>query len=114
MAGPERILNLLGLGARAGSVLPGTERVREAVRHGDVQFVILAADASDTQRYKLLPLLDASGISYTTRFDRTQLGIAIGRAPVSAVGVVDAALARRIRSLIEEFEAASELENGHS
>jgi ribosomal protein L7Ae-like RNA K-turn-binding protein len=114
MAGPERILNLLGLGARAGSVLPGTERVREAVRHGDVQFVILAADASDTQRYKLLPLLDSSGVSYTTRFERTQLGIAIGRSPVSAVGVVDPALAKRIRTLLEEIDAAEEQHNGHS
>lgn len=111
MAGPERILNLLGLGARAGSVLPGTERVREAVRHGDVKLVILAADASDNQRYKLLPLLETSGVAYTTRFERVQLGIAIGRAPVSAVGVVDPALARRIRSLLD---AADELDNGHS
>src|SRR4051812_25654232 len=75
MAAPDRILNLLGLGTRAGSVLHGTERVREAVRNGDVHFVILAADASDNQRYKLLPLLDASGIAYTTRFERIALGI---------------------------------------
>ena len=114
MAGPERILNLLGLGARAGSVLPGTERVREAVRHGEVKFVILAADASDNQRYKLLPLLEASGISYTTRFERVELGTAIGRAPMSAVGVVDPALAKRIRALLEEFDAGAQLDNGHS
>jgi ribosomal protein L7Ae-like RNA K-turn-binding protein len=82
-------------------VLPGTERVREAVRNGDVHFVILAADASDNQRYKLLPLLEASGIAYTTRFERTEIGNAIGRAPVSAVGVVDPKLADRIRSLLD-------------
>ncbi len=111
MAGPDRILNLLGLGARAGSVLPGTERVREAVRHDEVKFVILAADASDNSRYKLLPLLEGKGVPFTTRFERTQLGIAIGRSPMSAVGVVDQALAKRIRSLLD---AADELENGHS
>jgi ribosomal protein L7Ae-like RNA K-turn-binding protein len=111
MPGPERILNLLGLGARAGSVLPGTELVRQAVRHDGVRYVILAADASDNSRYKLLPLLDGRGVPYTTRFEREELGIAIGRAPVSAVGVVDPALASRIRSLLE---AADEQENGHS
>src|SRR5688500_3189709 len=101
MAAPDRILNLLGLGARAGSVLPGTEMVRQAVRHDGVRYVILAAYASDNSRYKLLPLLDGKGVPYTTKYGREELGIAIGRAPVSAVGVVDAALARRIRSLLE-------------
>ena len=110
MAGPDRILNLLGLGARAGNVLPGTERVREAVRGGGAHFVILAADASDNSRGKLLPLLEATGTPYTTKFDRLELGTAIGRAPASAIGVVDAALARRIRTLLEEADA----EHGHS
>lgn len=112
MAGPEqKVLGLLGLGARAGSVLPGTERVREAVRHDDVRFVIVAADASLNTKGKLLPLLDGRGISYTIRFDRVELGAAIGRAEVSAVGVADAALVRRIRSLLDEADGR---DNGHS
>ena len=112
MPGPEqKVLGLLGLGTRAGSVLPGTERVREALRHDDVRFVILAADASLNTKGKLLPLLDGRSIPYTIRFDREELGAAIGRAEVSAVGVADAALVRRIRSLLDE---ADERDNGQS
>jgi ribosomal protein L7Ae-like RNA K-turn-binding protein len=85
--------------------------VREAVRHDQLHLVILAADASDNSRYKLLPLLEARGVPHATRFERTQLGIAIGRAPVSAVGVADSALARRLRSLLD---AADEQDNGLS
>jgi ribosomal protein L7Ae-like RNA K-turn-binding protein len=93
-------LRLLGLAARAGRVVPGTERVREAVRAGGVQFVVVAADASAGAMDKLLPLLERRGVAHAVDFDRAALGGAVGRAPLSAVGVSDASLARRLRELL--------------
>lgn len=102
MSEAERALNLLGLAARAGSVLPGTERVREAARHGKLVFAILAADASDNSRGKLVPLLEARRIPFLIEFERVRLGAAIGKAPLSAIGVVDPVLARRLRELLAD------------
>ena len=96
----EQALNLLGLAARAGSALPGTERVREAARGGKLIFAILAADASANSRGKLEPLLAALAIPYVIRFDRVELGAAVGRAPLGAVGVIDPSLGRRLQSLL--------------
>jgi ribosomal protein L7Ae-like RNA K-turn-binding protein len=102
MAAPERSLSMLGMATRAGAVVPGTERVREAARGGSLRFAIIAADASANSRGKLLPLLDARSIGYVVKFGRVELGAAVGRAPLSAVGVVDAALADRLQALLRD------------
>jgi ribosomal protein L7Ae-like RNA K-turn-binding protein len=101
MASPDRALNLLGMATRAGAALPGTDRVREAARSGTLMFAIVAEDASDNSRGKLEPLLDARKIPYVRRFARTELGAAVGRAPLSAVGVVDRPLAERLRQILQ-------------
>ncbi len=104
MAPPEAALRLLGLAARAGAVFPGTERVREAVRAGVARLVIVAGDASENTRAKLIPLLQAREVPHVLAYDRTRLGEAIGRAPLGAVGVGDASLAGRLAELLAEFQ----------
>ena len=64
----RRVLDLLGLSARAGTLVTGTESVRQAVREERVHRVFLAEDAAPGQR----------------------------RSPVSAVGITDSKLARRL------------------
>jgi len=97
---PRALLDLLGLSTRAGALVSGTNAVRAAVREGTVRQVILAADAAEGQRGKLIPLLDARRIPYYIGFSREELGAATGRAPVSAVGLTNAQLAARARSLL--------------
>jgi ribosomal protein L7Ae-like RNA K-turn-binding protein len=101
MTRPDRALSLLGMATRAGAAVPGTGRVREAARAGTLQLALIAEDASDNSRDKLLPLLGARKIPYVQRFARTELGAAVGRAPLSAVGVVDKSLADRLRALLQ-------------
>jgi ribosomal protein L7Ae-like RNA K-turn-binding protein len=99
MAAPDAALRLLGIAARAGAVVTGTERVRMAARGGEVRFAIVAGDASDNSREKLLPLLTALGVPLIVAYDRDALGIALGRGGLSAVGVTDTKLANRLREL---------------
>jgi ribosomal protein L7Ae-like RNA K-turn-binding protein len=96
----DAVPGIIGLAARAGALIQGTERVREAVRGGKVKFVVVAADASDNAKDKLVPLLEASGVPFVEGHDRTSLGMAIGKAPVSAVGVTDREFASRIRAVV--------------
>lgn len=100
LVAPDALLRMLGLAARAGAVLPGTERVREAARAGALELVIVASDASDNSRDKLVPLLEARRLPYAVRFTRDELGGAIGKAPVSAVAITDKKLASRVKELI--------------
>jgi ribosomal protein L7Ae-like RNA K-turn-binding protein len=101
-ARPDRALGLLGMATRAGALVPGTERVREAARAGTLRLAVMAADASENSRGKLLPLLAARGISHVIRYERNELGAAVGRGPLSAVGVLDAALADRLLALLRD------------
>jgi ribosomal protein L7Ae-like RNA K-turn-binding protein len=100
LGAPDALLRMLGLAARAGAVLPGTERVREAARAGALEFVLVAADASDNSRDKLLPLLAARQLPHAVRYTRAELGRAVGKAPVSAIGVTDRKFAARVKELI--------------
>jgi ribosomal protein L7Ae-like RNA K-turn-binding protein len=100
MPAADRALGLLGMATRAGAAVPGTDRVREAARAGTLRLAVLATDASDNSRGKLLPLLAARGISHVMRYDRVALGAAVGRGPLSAVGVLDAGLADRLQTLL--------------
>ncbi|MGH7502784.1 MAG: L7Ae/L30e/S12e/Gadd45 family ribosomal protein [Longimicrobiales bacterium] len=104
----RRALDLLGLAARAGEIAPGTERVREAVRAGRARFAFVASDASANSRDKLVPLLVKHGIPCTERFDRSGLGAAIGRAPVSAVAVLGQGIAGRLRLLFGDVAPAEQ------
>ena len=100
----EAALRLLGLAARAGALVYGTQMVRAAVRAGDVVYVVIAADASENSREKLLPLLRARDVAHTVAFDRDRLGGAVGKGPLGAVGVRVASLADRIRGEIDADE----------
>lgn len=97
---PERaLLSLLGLAARARALTLGTDMVRGAAREGKLSGALLAADASPTQARKLVPLLTARGIPYAVCSAQAELGAAIGRGPVSAVGLNDPSFARRVMEL---------------
>lgn len=91
----------MGLAARAGAVVPGTQLVRERVRAGRVRFALVAADLTDTGRDKLLPLLEGRNVPYVVRYDRSELGRAVGRSPLAVVGVVDSGFAERLNALLE-------------
>lgn len=101
---PERarraVLDLLGLAARARAVVGGTEPVRQGAREGSLARVVLAADAAAGQREKLVPLLEARRVPFHVVFTREELGRAVGRGPVAAIGVSDRNLARRVGELI--------------
>ena len=96
----RRVLDLLGLAARAGALVTGTDAVRQAVREERVHRVFLAEDAALGQRQKLEPLLQAREVPSHILFSRVELGSAVGRSPVSAVGLIDLNLARRLGELV--------------
>lgn len=81
-------------------MVPGTERVREAVRAGRVHYALVAADLTATGRDKLVPLLEGREVSYSVGYTRADLGRAVGRAPLAAVALTDEGFARRLEALL--------------
>ena len=96
----ERVLRLIGLGVRARTVVVGVEQVRAAAKKGNLVFALVAPDASENSRDKVVPLLRARRVKFVEGPTAAQLGAAVGREQTAAVGVTDAQLARGIRELV--------------
>jgi ribosomal protein L7Ae-like RNA K-turn-binding protein len=89
-----RITRLLGLGVRAGTVVIGVAGVRAGLQRGKVVCVVLAADAGQRTMEKVTRLAEARKIPMLRGPAAAELGMALGRPAVQAVGVSDPALAR--------------------
>jgi len=96
----ERMLRLIGLGLRARNVVVGVEQVRTAAKKGNLEFAVVAPDASENSREKIVPLLRARRVKFVEGPTAAELGAAVGREHTAAVGVVDPQLARGIRELV--------------
>ncbi|MFN2571228.1 MAG: ribosomal L7Ae/L30e/S12e/Gadd45 family protein [Gemmatimonadales bacterium] len=88
----SRLLRLLGLGVRAGSVVIGVAGVRAGLQRGKLVCVVLAGDAGQRTRDKVERLAQARAIPVLRGPAAEALGAALGRPPVQAVGVADPAL----------------------
>jgi len=84
----------LGLGVRAGSVVIGVAGVRAGLQRGKLMCVVLAQDAGPRTMEKVVRLAEAKSIPVLRGPAAVELGAGLGRPPVQAVGVADAALAR--------------------
>jgi len=92
---------LLGLGLRAGNVVIGVAGVRAGLQRGKLACVVLASDAGARTMEKVARLADARHIPVLRGPAAAELGVALGRPPVQAVGVADRALARGLLSVEE-------------
>jgi ribosomal protein L7Ae-like RNA K-turn-binding protein len=90
----ERLLRLLGLGVRARSVVVGVAGVQAQLARNKLVCVVLAADVTRRTLDKVDRPARARGIKVLKGPPAEQLGAALGRPPVQAVGVSDRALAR--------------------
>ena len=97
---PDPALQLVGLAARAGAIVPGTQQVKEATRAGRVRLALVAEDLTATGRDKLIPLLEGREVPHVVMYTRDELGRAVGRGPLAAVGVLDGNFADRLRTLL--------------
>lgn len=101
----DRLLDILGLARRAGSLAVGTRAVLEAADEGDLRVTVVAADAGENALGRLTRVLEGPE-PVVRAADRRGLGEALGRGPVVALGVTDAGLAREVRRLAGDIGEA--------
>jgi ribosomal protein L7Ae-like RNA K-turn-binding protein len=97
------MLGLIGLGVRGRGAVIGVERVRDAAKRGKLILAIAAPDASSNSLDKVVPLLQARGISVLAGPPAAELGAAAGREATAVIGIVDKGLAKGIRALSAEL-----------
>jgi ribosomal protein L7Ae-like RNA K-turn-binding protein len=96
--GDIAMLRLIGLGMRGRLVSVGVDRTREAAFKGSLKLAVLAGDASQNSRDKIVPLLEGRRITMIQTASADELGRAVGRPATAVVGILDEKLARGVRT----------------
>lgn len=98
-----KVSRFLGLGLRGRLVTVGVETTRKAALSGKVSLAVVALDASQHSKDKIVPLLSARGVTIIAMESARVLGDAVGRAATTVVGVLDTKLARGIHAACGEI-----------
>lgn len=103
-------LDRLGLEARGGTLITGSEKLRDAARAGQVYLLLHAADAAEDGRRKLDQAwrvgMDAEGSEMrglVIPANRTILGAALGRENAVHIAIVDERAAKRVSGAISRW-----------
>ena len=104
----QAALDRLGMEARAGNLLSGSDKVETAARAGKVRLLIHAADAGDDGRRRLDQAWRVGGggpQGLVFPEARTILSMALGRENVVHIALTDPAAARRVSHAIDRWLA---------
>jgi uncharacterized protein len=104
----QAALDRLGMEAKAGNLINGSDRVEQAARGGKVHLLIHAADAGEDGRRSLDQAWRVGGgrpQGLVFPEDRTILSMALGRENVVHIALTDAAAARRVLHAINRWQA---------
>jgi len=108
----QAALDRLGLEARSGTLLTGSEKIETAARRGEVHLLIHAADASDDGNRKLDQAWrvggggeEMGGQGLVFPAERPILSLALGRQNVVHVALIDRAAAARVSHALARWRA---------
>ena len=104
----QNALDRLGLEARAGTLVTGSEKIETAARRGDVHLLIHAADAAADGNSRLDQAWrvgggEPQGLVFPA--ERAILSLALGRENVVHIARIDRAAAARVRHAIDRWRA---------
>jgi predicted RNA-binding protein YlxR (DUF448 family) len=106
----QQVLDRLGLEARAGTLLSGSEKIEVAARRGDVHLLLHAADAGEDGNRRLDQAWRAGeggeadgGQGLVFPADRAILSLAHGRQNVVHIALIDRAAAARVRHALDRW-----------
>lgn len=107
----DAALDLLGLALRAGRLAVGTHAVKDAARRDELLAVVIARDATENARDRVMPLLSAKGVSVVECDSAARLGRAVGRHRVVVAGLTDAGFARGVLAVLPPAAGRNRTEN---
>jgi len=117
----QATLDRLGLEARAGNLILGSERIETSARRGQVALLLHAADASEEGRRKLDQAWrvgrdeEGSGRQgLVLPVERAILSLALGRENVVHAAIIDRAAAARVSHALDRWRAFIGCEDGLS
>ncbi|MEF8793763.1 DUF448 domain-containing protein [Thiohalorhabdus sp.] len=99
----------LGHAHRAGAVVPGVDRVTQALEQGQAHWVLAASDAAERTRTWVATRVGNARV--VTALTKSELGAVLGTAEVGLLAITQPRLAEKIRTLAVRCNRLKE-ENG--
>ena len=98
---PDRVLSMLGIAAKAGSVASGEFSTEKAVKEGRAYLVIVAQDASDNTKKMFRNMTEFYQVPMYEYSDKEMLGHFIGKEFRASLAVLDGGFAKAIEKQLD-------------
>lgn len=99
---PDRVLSMLGIAAKSGSVVSGEFSTEKAVKDGKAYLVIVAADASENTIKMFRNMTDFYEVPMYLYADKEMLGHYIGKEFRASLAVINEGLAHSIEDKLKQ------------
>lgn len=99
---PDKVLSMLGIAAKSGSVASGEFSTEKAVKEGKAYLVIVASDASENTRKMFKNMTDFYEVPLYFYGDKETLGHFIGKQFRASLAVTNEGLAHSIEDKIKQ------------
>lgn len=106
----DKVLGLIGLARRAGSVLNGFAKVEGSLKSGKCELLLTASDGAEDGRMKMTRLAEAVQCQQVTILPSARLSMALGQTNVIHAGIIGSGWAERLNASIDRL---SLYVNGH-
>ena len=106
----DKVLGLIGLARRAGSVLNGFAKVDGSLKSGKCKLLLTASDGAEDGRMKMTRLAEAVECQQVTILPSARLSMALGQTNVIHAGIIGSGWAERLNASIDRL---SLYVNGH-
>lgn len=99
---PDKVLSLLSIAAKSGSVVSGEFSTEKAVKEGKAHLVIVASDASNNTQKMFSNRTEFYGVPMYVYGDKETLGHFIGKEFRASLAVTNEGLAHSIEEKIKQ------------
>lgn len=106
----DKVLGLIGLARRAGSVLNGFAKVEGSLKSGKCKLLLTASDGAEDGRMKMTRLAEAVECQQVTILPSARLSMALGQTNVIHAGIIGSGWTERLNASIDRL---SLYVNGH-
>ena len=106
----DKVLGLIGLARRAGSVLNGFAKVEGSLKSGKCKLLLTASDGAEDGRMKMTRLAEAVECQQVTILPCARLSMALGQTNVIHAGIIGSGWTERLNASIDRL---SLYVNGH-
>jgi len=102
-----KVLHSLGLAKKAGMLVLGQDKVREAAAKGQLQLLVLASDISSASARDMAHTAERHGLKIFSISERSRLSALFGQANATVIGLKKAPISATVQTALLWYSAAT-------